>query len=57
MARQMCNQIVSVGRLHATDDTDMLSSALLVFDYGHALPGGFPGLESTILSTALLMGA
>ena len=55
MARQMCDQLVSVGRLQATDDADVLVPTLLVFDCGHALLAALPGLKCTILGTALLV--
>lgn len=51
---QIGNQIVSVGRLHAPDGTDVLRSAFFVFHCGsYALRNPFRP-SSTILCTVLL---
>ena len=55
MARQMGDHIVSVGRLHATDDADVLESTLFVSHCGHALAITFPSLKCTVFGTSLLV--
>ena len=55
MARQMGDHIVSVGRLHATDDADVLESTLFVSHCGHALAITLRSLECTVLDTSLLV--